>query len=179
MTPLTFLKRAKDIYPDYEAVIYEDRTYTWADVYKRCIKFASALSKLGIKKGDTVSFLAFNTPEIFEAHYSVPMVGAVLNTINIRLDAKTIAYILNHSEAKVLVVDRQLHIEVKKALNSLDREIKIIDIHDMHADQSKLEKIGNLEYEKFLDSGDENFNWKMPDDEWQAISLSLYFWDYW
>ena len=174
MTPLTFLKRAKDIYPDYEAVIYEDRTYTWADVYKRCIKFASALSKLGIKKGDTVSFLAFNTPEIFEAHYSVPMAGAVLNTINIRLDAKTIAYILNHSEAKVLVVDRQLHIEVKKALNSLDREIKIIDIHDMHADQSKLEKIGNLEYEKFLDSGDENFNWKMPDDEWQAISLVFY-----
>ena len=100
------------------------------------------------------------------------MAGAVLNTINIRLDAKTIAYILNHSEAKVLVVDRQLHIEVKKALNSLDREIKIIDIHDMHADQSKLEKIGNLEYEKYLDSGDENFNWKMPDDEWQALSLS-------
>ena len=137
-------------------------------MYKICQCF---LSKLGIKKGDTVSFLAFNTPEIFEAHYSVPMAGAVLNTINIRLDAKTIAYILNHSEAKVLVVDRQLHIEVKKALNSLDREIKIIDIHDMHADQSKLEKIGNLEYEKFLDSGDENFNWKMPDDEWQFISL--------
>ena len=114
LTPLSFLKRANDIYPNYEAIIYEDRKYTWSEVYKRCIKFASALDKIGIKKGDTVSFLAFNTPEIFEAHYSVPMIGAVLNTINIRLDAKTIAYILDHSEAKVLVVDRQLHVEVKK-----------------------------------------------------------------
>ena len=106
LTPLTFLKRAREIYPNYEAIIYEDRKYTWNDVYKRAVKFASALSKIGIKKGDTVSFLAFNTPEIFEGHYSVPMAGAVLNTINIRLDAKTIAYILDHSEAKVLVVDR-------------------------------------------------------------------------
>ncbi len=115
LTPLSFLNRAKDIYPNYEAIVYEDRKYTWAQVYKRCLKFASALEKIGIKKGDTVSFLAFNTPEIFEAHYSVPMTGAILNTINIRLDAKTISYILEHSEAKVLVVDRQLHTEVKKS----------------------------------------------------------------
>ena len=119
LTPLSFLQRAKDIYPNYEAIIYEDRKYTWSEVYKRCVKFASALKKIGIGKGDTVSFLAFNTPEIFEAHYSVPMTGGVLNTINIRLDAKTIAYILDHSDAKVLVVDRQLHIEVKKALSTL------------------------------------------------------------
>ena len=119
LTPLTFLQRAKDVYPDYEAIVYEDRSYTWNEVYKRAVKFASALSKIGIKKGDTVSFLAFNTPEIFEAHYSVPMTGAVLNTINIRLDANTINYILNHSDAKVLVVDRQLHVEVKKALKNL------------------------------------------------------------
>ena len=97
LTPLTFLKRAKEIYPNYEAVIYEDRKYSWAEVYKRVVQFASALNKIGVGKGDTVSFLAFNTPEIFEGHYSVPMAGAVLNTINIRLDAKTIAYILNHS----------------------------------------------------------------------------------
>ena len=109
LTPLSFLKRAKDIYPNYEALVYEDRKYTWSEIYKRCTKFASALEKIGISKGDTVSFLAFNTPEIFEAHYSVPMTGGVLNTINIRLDAKTIAYILDHSEANVLVVDRQLH----------------------------------------------------------------------
>ena len=172
LTPLTFLKRAKDIYPDYEAVIYEDRKYSWTEVYKRTVKFASALTKIGVKKGDTVSFLAFNTPEIFEGHYSVPMTGAVLNTINIRLDAKTIAYILNHSDAKVLVVDRQLHGEVKKALNTLNKKIIIIDIVDKFADQSKCEKIGELEYESFLNTGDENFDLKMPEDEWQAISLS-------
>ena len=172
LTPLTFLKRAKEIYPNYEAVIYEDRIYSWDQVYKRTVKFASALSKIGIGKGDTVSFLAFNTPEIFEGHYSVPMTGAVLNTINIRLDAKTIGYILNHSEAKVLVVDRQLHVEVKKALSNLKRDITVIDINDKFADQSKCEKIGDLEYESFLNTGDENYNWQMPDDEWQAISLS-------
>ena len=122
LTPLTFLIRAKDIYPNYEAIVYEDRKYTWADVYKRCVKFASALTKIGIKKGDTVSFLAFNTPEIFEAHYSVPMSGAVLNTINIRLDAKTILYILEHSEAKVLVEDRQLQVEETKKLKKLKKK---------------------------------------------------------
>ena len=172
LTPLSFLDRAKDIYPNYEALVYENRKYTWIEIYKRCVKFASALTKIGIKKGDTVSFLAFNTPEIFEAHYSVPMTGAVLNTINIRLDAKTILYILEHSEAKVLVVDRQLHVEVKKALSSLKKKITVIDINDVYADQSKLKKIGDLEYEEFLKTGDENYNWKMPEDEWEAISLS-------
>ena len=172
LTPLSFLQRAKDIYPNYEAIVYEDRKYTWTEVYKRCIKFASALEKIGIGKGDTDSFLAFNTPEIFEAHYSVPMTGGVLNTINIRLDAKTIAYILEHSDAKVLVVDRQLHTEVKKALTIFKKKITIIDINDKFADQSKLEKIGDLEYEEFLNTGDENYVWKMPEDEWQAISLS-------
>jgi len=172
LTPLSFLERAKDVYPDYEAIVYEDRKYTWSEVYKRATKFASALEKIGVGKGDTVSFLAFNTPEIFEGHYSVPMTGGVLNTINIRLDANNIAYILKHSDAKVLVVDRQLHVEVKKALTILDKKITVIDIHDKFADQSKLEKIGDLEYESFLNSGDESFIWKMPDDEWQAISLS-------
>ena len=169
LTPLSFIQRAKDIYPNYEAIVYEDRKYTWTQVYKRCLKFASALEKIGIKKGDTVSFLAFNTPELFEAHYSVPMTGAVLNTINIRLDAKTIAYILEHSEAKVLVVDRQLHVEVKKALNIYKKKITIIDIDDKYADKSKSKKIGDLEYEKFLNTGNDNYIWKMPDDEWQAI----------
>ena len=143
LTPLSFLERAKDIYPNYEALVYEDRNYTWTQIYKRCTKFASALEKIGIGEGDTVSVMAFNTPEIFEAHYSVPMTGAVLNTINIRLDAKTISYILEHGEAKVLVVDRQLHVEVKKALSTIKRKITIIDINDKHADQSKCEKIGD------------------------------------
>ena len=172
LTPLTFLERAKDIYPNYEALVYEDRKYTWSEIYKRCTQFASALEKIGIGKGDTVSVMACNTPEIFEAHYSVPMTGAVLNTINIRLDAKTVSYILEHSDAKVLIVDRQFHEVVKKALLSIKKKIKIVDIHDKYADQSKLSKIGELEYEEFLKSGDRNYIWKKPDDEWQAISLS-------
>ena len=146
LTPLTFLERAKDIYPNYEALVYDDRKYTWLEIYKRCTQFASALEKIGIGKGDTVSVMACNTPEIFEAHYSVPMTGAVLNTINIRLDSKTVSYILDHSDAKVLIVDRQFHEVIKKALTGIKKDIKIIDIHDKHADQSKLGKIGELEY---------------------------------
>ena len=172
LTPLTFLERAKDIYPNYEALVYEDKTYTWAQIYNRCTQFASALEKIGIGKGDTVSVMACNTPEIFEAHYAIPMTGAVLNTINIRLDAKTVAYILDHSDAKVLIVDRQFHEVVKKALSSIKKNIKIIDIQDNHADQSKLKKIGDLEYEEFLNTGEKNYIWKKPHDEWDAISLS-------
>ncbi len=171
LTPLSFLERAKDIYPNYEAVVYESRKYTWSEVYKRCIKFASALDKLGIKTGDTVSVLAFNTPEIFEAHYSIPMVGAVINAINTRLDSKTISYILNHSDAKVLIVDRQFHDVVKKALEEVNSKITIIDIDDKDAKLTDSKNIGSLEYEEFLNSGDENFKWKMPKDEWQAIAL--------
>ena len=172
LTPLSFLERAKDIYPNYEALIYEDRKYTWSEIFKRCTKFASALEKIGIGTGDTVSVMAFNTPEIFEAHYSVPMCGAVLNTINTRLDAKTVAYILDHSEAKVLIVDRQLHSVIEKALSISKIKPIIIDIQDNFADQKKLKKIGDKEYENFLSSGDENYKWKIPEDEWQAISLS-------
>ena len=172
LTPLSFLEIAKDIYPNYEALVYEDKSFTWSEVYKRCIKFASALEKVGITKGDTVSVMAFNTPEIFEAHYSVPMTGAVLNTINVRLDAKTVSYILNHSEAKVFIVDRQLHSIIEKALTTVDKKPLIIDIQDNFADQKLLKKIGEREYEEFLQTGDENYIWKRPDDEWQAISLS-------
>ena len=172
LTPLSFLERAKDIYPNYEALVYEDKSYTWTDIYRRCIKFASALEKIGISEGDTVSVMAFNTPEIFEAHYSVPMTGAVLNTINSRVDAKTVAYILEHSEAKVLIVDRQLHSVIEKALSQIKSKPIIIDIQDNFADQSLLKKIGDKEYEDFLNSGDDNYIWKRPKDEWQAISLS-------
>jgi len=171
LSPLTFLERTKDIYPNYEAVVYESRTYTWKDVYKRCVKFASALDKLGIKTGDTVSIMAFNTPEIFEAHYSIPMVGAVINAINTRLDPKTISYILEHSDAKVLIVDRQFHEVIAKALEKIKNKIIIIDIDDKDIDTSNFKKIGELEYESFLSTGDENYKWKKPKDEWQAISL--------
>jgi fatty-acyl-CoA synthase len=171
LSPLTFLERTKDIYPNYEAVVYEGRTYTWKDVYKRCVKFASALDKLGIKIGDTVSIMAFNTPEIFEAHYSIPMVGAVINAINTRLDPNTISYILEHSDAKVLIVDRQFHEVIAKALEKVKNKITIIDIDDKDIDTSSFKKIGELEYESFLRTGDENYKWKKPKDEWQAISL--------
>jgi fatty-acyl-CoA synthase len=172
LTPLSFLERAKDIYPNYEALIYENRSYTWSEVYNRCTKFASALEKIGIVEDDTVSVMAFNTPEIFEAHYSVPMTGAVLNTINSRVDAKTVAYILEHSEAKVLIVDRQLHSVIEKALSQIKSKPIIIDIQDNFAEQSLLKKIGDKEYEEFLNTGDDNYIWKRPKDEWQAISLS-------
>jgi len=171
LSPLTFLERTKDIYPNYEAVVYESRSYTWEEVYKRCVKFASALDKLGVKTGDTVSIMAFNTPEIFEAHYSIPMVGAVINAINTRLDPNTVSYILEHSDAKVLIVDRQFHEVIGKALKNIKNKITIIDIDDKDIDTSGFKKIGELEYESFLSSGDENYEWKKPKDEWQAISL--------
>ena len=171
LSPLTFLERTKDIYPNYEAVVYESRSYTWGEVYKRCVKFASALDKLGVKTGDTVSIMAFNTPEIFEAHYSIPMVGAVINAINTRLDPNTVSYILEHSDAKVLIVDRQFHDVIAKALKNVKNKITIIDIDDRDIDTSTFKKIGDLEYESFLNSGDENYEWKKPKDEWQAISL--------
>ena len=171
LSPLTFLERTKDIYPNYEAVVYESRSYTWKEVYKRCVKFASALDKLGVKTGDTVSIMAFNTPEIFEAHYSIPMVGAVINAINTRLDPNTVSYILEHSDAKVLIVDRQFHEVIAKALKNVKNKITIIDIDDKDTDTSSFKNIGELEYESFLSSGDENYEWKKPKDEWQAISL--------
>ncbi len=171
LSPLTFLERTKDIYPNYEALVYESRSYTWKEVYKRCVKFASALDKLGVKTGDTVSIMAFNTPEIFEAHYSIPMVGAVINAINIRLDPNTISYILQHSDAKVLIVDRQFHDVIEKALKNVKNKITIIDIDDQDIDTSSFKKIGEFEYENFLNTGDENYEWKKPKDEWEAISL--------
>ena len=133
LSPLSFISRAKDIYPNYESLVYGNRSYTWLETYNRCTKFASALQKQGISKGDTVSIIAANTPEIFEAHYSIPMIGAVINTINTRLDAKTIAYILEHSDAKLLITDTQFSPTMKKALNLYGKEIPIIDIHDEQA----------------------------------------------
>ena len=171
LSPLSFLDRTKDIYPNYEAVVYESRHYTWKEVYTRCVKFAGALDKLGVKVGDTVSVMAFNTPEIFEAHYSIPMVGAVINAINTRLDPNTISYILDHSDAKVLIVDRQFHEVINYALKNVKNKIHIIDIDDKDIDSSSFKKIGEYEYESFLETGDENYSWKMPKDEWQAISL--------
>ncbi len=172
LTPLSFLDRIKDVYPDYEALIYQDRKYTWRQVYDRCTRFASALTKIGIGQGDVVSIMAANTPELFETHYSVPMTGGVINTINTRLDTRTVAYILEHSDCKVFIVDRQFQKVASEALSQVDREIVVIDIDDRHAGLGDVPAIGKHEYENFLLTGDENFEWLRPKDEWQAISLS-------
>ena len=174
LTPLSFITRAKDIYPNYESVVYGDRSYTWLETYNRCSKFASALTKKGIGLGSTVSIIAANTPELLEAHYSIPMTGGVVNTINTRLDAQTIAYILEHSDAKLLITDTQFSPTIKKALSIYGKKIPIIDIHDEQAifKEGEGEKIGDWTYEEFLKTGDDNFNWSFPEDEWQAISLS-------
>ena len=172
LTPLSFLDRIKDVYPDYEALIYKKRIYTWKQVYERCTRFASALSKIGIGKGDVVSVMAANTPELFEAHYTIPMTGGVVNTINTRLDARTVSYILDHSDCKVFIVDRQFHQVAKEALANVSRKIIVIDIDDQQAGLGDLPSIGDLEYESFLLTGEEDYNWVRPQDEWQAISLN-------
>jgi len=174
LSPLSFITRVKDIYPNYDSLVYGNRSYTWLETYNRCTKFASALAKKGITKGSTVSIIAANTPELFEAHYSIPMTGGVINTINTRLDADTIAYILDHSDAKLLITDTQFSPTMKKALQIYGKNIPIIDIHDDQAvfKDGEGEKIGEMTYEEFLQTGDDNYNWSLPEDEWQAISLS-------
>jgi len=174
LSPLSFITRAKDIYPNYDSVVYGNRSYTWLQTYNRCTKFASALTKQGIGLGSTVSIIAANTPELLEAHYSIPMTGGVVNTINTRLDAETIAYILDHSDAKILITDTQFSPTIKKALSIYGKKIPIIDIHDDQAifKDGEGEKIGDWTYEEFLKKGEDNFNWSLPKDEWQAISLS-------
>jgi fatty-acyl-CoA synthase len=174
LTPLSFLKRSAEVYPHKTSIVHGKRIYNWEQTYKRSLQFASALSKHGIGKNDTVSILSFNTPEIYEAHYAVPMIGAVLNTINIRLDVETIAYILEHSEAKALITDTELSPTVKKSLEKLNKDILVIDIVDSLANLPKGsgDRLGKYEYEEFLSQGDQDFEFMMPSDEWDSIALN-------
>jgi fatty-acyl-CoA synthase len=174
LTPLSFLKRSAEVYPHKTSIVHGERIYNWEQTYKRSLQFASALSKHGIGKNDTVSILSFNTPEIYEAHYAVPMIGAVLNTINIRLDVETIAYILEHSEAKALITDTELSPTVKKSLEKLNKDILVIDIVDSLANLPKGsgDRLGKYEYEEFLSQGDQDFEFMMPSDEWDSIALN-------
>jgi fatty-acyl-CoA synthase len=174
LSPLSFIERAKDIYPDYSAIIYKDRAYTWLETYIRCQKFASALEQHGVGIGDTVSILAVNTPELFEAHHSVPMTSAVLNTINPRLEADTIEYILGHADTKVLITDTQFSSTVKTVLSRLKNEILVIDIDDPHANlqEGEGERLGKYTFDEFMGQGDSGYQWKTPADEWQAITLN-------
>jgi fatty-acyl-CoA synthase len=170
LTPLTFLERAAAVYPDRTAVIHGAVRRTWAETFTRCRRLASALTRRGIRTGDTVAVLAANTPELFEAHFGVPLAGAVLNAINTRLDAEAITFILQHGEAKILIVDREFSGAAKKAVAALEQAIPVIDIDDPLYSGGEL--IGELTYEQFLEQGDENHPWTMPADEWQAIALN-------
>ena len=170
LTPLSFLSRTADLHPEREALVYGDRRYTWSDVQRRTTQLASALHEAGIEVGDTVSVIAANTPELFETHFGVPMVGAVLNAINTRLDAGTIEYILNHSDAKMLIVDTAFSSTVATALEGIDREITIIDIVDANGPGG--DRLGTATYEEFLATGDPTYAWTPPIDEWQAIALN-------
>jgi len=170
LSPLTFIEWAASVFPNRPSVIHGDERYTWKETYARCCRLASALAKRGIGKGDTVAVIAPNIPQHYEAHFGVPVVGAVLNAINIRLDAEAIAFILQHGEAKVLLTDREFSGVVHKALQMLPRKPTVIDIDDPQARGGAL--IGEMTYEDYLKTGDENFVWKGPDDEWDAISLN-------
>lgn len=174
LSPVSFIERTKDVYPDYTSVIYGDKPYTWIETYNRCLKFADALEKHGVGIGDTVSVMAPNIPEIFELHYSVPMTGAVLNTINTRVEPETIAYILNHGDSKVFIVDTQFSPTVKEALVKYKKEILVIDIEDPKAklQEGEGERLGKYTYDEILEQGDIDYQWKKPDDEWQAITLN-------
>jgi fatty-acyl-CoA synthase len=130
LTPLSFIERSAYIYPDHVATIHGARRYTWRQEYERARRLASALTSLGVGAGDTVAAMLNNTPEMFECHFGVPMTGAVLNTLNTRLDAESIAFMLNHGEARVLITDREYSPTVKKALADLGRDIVVIDVDD-------------------------------------------------
>ncbi|AGT07314.1 acyl-CoA synthetase [Paracoccus aminophilus] len=171
LSPLRFLERTAAVYPDYPAIVYESRRQTWGDTYRRCRQMAGALAARGFGRGDTIAVLAANIPEIFEAHFSVPMTGAVLNAINTRLDAETIAFILNHGEAKALFVDPEFSETAARAIALANRpDMLVIDIEDASFPGGR--PLGQLTYEALLAEGDPAFDWHLPESEWDAISLN-------
>jgi fatty-acyl-CoA synthase len=170
LTPLQFLERAASVYPARPSVVHGDRRYTWKQTYERCRRLASALEQQGIGVGDTVAIMAPNIPEMYEAHFGVPMTGAVLNALNTRLDAAMIAFILDHSETKVLLVDREYHRVVSAALAQAKAKPLVIDIDDPAADDRA--PIGTLDYETFIADGDPAYEWAYPAHEWNAIALN-------
>ena len=170
LTPIGFLLRSAAVYPNRLAVVHGERRYSWRDALERCRRLASALAARGIGRGDTVALMAPNIPEAFEAHYGVPMAGAVLNALNIRLDPGTIALILDHGEAKVLITDTEFSAVVEEALARLERKPLVIDIADAMGPGG--ERLGEMDYEAFLATGDPAFSEMTPGDEWEAIALN-------
>ncbi|KAM7463134.1 hypothetical protein LguiA_031255 [Lonicera macranthoides] len=181
LTPLGFLERAALVHPHRKSVLHGSLHYTWLQTYQRCCRLASALSKLSVGFGSTVAVIAPNVPALYEAHFGVPMAGAVLNTVNIRLNARTIAFLLGHSSSRVIMVDQEFFRLAEQALKILADESKtelkpplIIVIADESCDPKSLQyalERGAVEYEKFLENGDLGFAWKPPQDEWQSIAL--------
>lgn len=170
LTPLSFLTRTAEVFPERAAVIHGEIKRSWRETLKRCTRLASALKKKGVVQGTTVSVMAPNVPELLEAHFGVLMTGGVLNALNIRLEAETLAYILEHGESQVLITDREFSPVIQKVLQQLEDPPLVIDIDDPMAEGGEL--LGEMDYEAFLKTGDENFEWNLPEDEWQAVSLN-------
>jgi len=176
LTPLTYLERAAKVFPDHPAIIHGSARTSYAEFWRRSLKLAAALAARGIGKGDTVSVMLSNTPPMLEAHFGVPMVKAVLHSLNTRLDAAIIAFQLDHADSKILIVDREFAGVVAEALKLTSVKPFIIDYDDPEypddAPYPKAERIGRIDYEEFVASGADDFAWSMPDDEWDSISLN-------
>ncbi len=171
LTPLAFIERAAYVYPQRLAVVHGARRYTWAENYARCRRLASALARRGIGAGDTVAAMLSNTPEMLECHFGVPMTGAVLNTLNTRLDPEAIAFMLGHGGAKLIIADREFSDTVARALALLGHPVAVIDVDDPEYDGPG-RRLGERDYEAFIAEGDPLFPWQPPPDEWNAISLN-------
>jgi fatty-acyl-CoA synthase len=167
LTPLSFLERAAYVYPNKVSIIHGAQRFTWKETYARCRRLASALAKRGIGVGDTVAVMLPNTPAMVEVHFGVPMTGATLNTLNTRLDAEAIGFMLEHGEAKVLITDKEFSAVIEKALGP---GIEVIDVEDPEFKGGK--RLGQKTYEELLAEGDPEFAWRWPQDEWEAISLN-------
>ncbi|MGE0430474.1 MAG: acyl-CoA synthetase [Hydrogenophaga sp.] len=171
LSPLSFLERSAAVYPNRLAIVYGEQRQTWRETYERCRRLASALVQRGVGVGDTVAVMLPNVPAMYEAHFGVPMSGAVLNTLNTRLDAEAIAFMLQHGEAKVLLTDREFAGVVEKALGMLgERRPLVIEVEDEQAPAGKA--LGQISYEALLAEGDASHAWQLPGDEWDAIALN-------
>jgi fatty-acyl-CoA synthase len=171
LTPLSFLERAARVYPQRTAIVHGARRQSWAESYARCRRLASALARRGIGRGDTVAVMLANTPEMIEAHFGVPMAGAVLNTLNTRLDAESVAFMLDFGEARALITDREFAPVIGQALRLLARPPLVIDVDDPEY-AGPGARLGALDYEALLAEGDPAFEWLRPEDEWDAIALN-------
>ncbi len=169
LTPLTFIERTAKVFPERIAVIHGARRYTWKETFARCRQLASALSRRGIGVGDTVAVMLPNTPPMYEAHFGVPVTGAVLNALNTRLDAESVAFMLDHGGARLLITDREYSPIVEKALALAKNKPVVIDVDDPAFSGGKL--LGEMDYEALLAEGDPLYKWSGPADEWQAIAL--------